>query len=569
MATYEITGPDGNKYRVTAPDDASQDQVLAYAQSNYKPESPQKTPGINDRGGMLHNIAGGLMRGAGSIGATLMTPVDAAARALGVQNDYIGRTDRREAMDDALKTVGVDTDSLSFKGGKLGAEIAGTAGVGGVLAKPLQALAATKYAAGIEPLIEGGIKALQTGGFRVGPLAGTGAGTAMRVAGGAAVGGGSAGLVNPEDAGLGAAIGGALPAFVQAGGKIGGAVRNKMANESTATAAQKFAAAQQGAKAGYVVPPADLDPGVGTELLSGLSGKIKTAQVASQRNQSVTDALVRKELGLSADDVLNVDTLQAIRNKAAQAYAPVKQAGIVKADSIYTNALDDIGQAYKGANGAFPGLAKDEVGNLVNSLKVGEFDAGNAVDAIKVLREQADKAFRTGDTGLGKASKAAASAIESQIERHLANSGNADALDALREARKLIAKTYSVQKGLNSETGSVSAQALAKQLEKGKPLSGELLTVAQMAQAFPKATQMLKESPKTFSPFDFAAAAGAALSNPMYSAGIFARPLSRQYLLSPMAQKAALRAPGLLANPEEIGLLTQGAYRVAPLLATD
>ena len=51
----------------------------------------------------------------------------------------------------------------------------------------------------------------------------------------------------------------------------------------------------------------------------------------------------------------------------------------------------------------------------------------------------------------------------------------------------------------------------------------------------------------------------------MYAAGIFARPLSRQYLLSPMAQKAALRAPGLLANPEEIGLLTQGAYRVAPL----
>ena len=70
------------------------------------------------------------------------------------------------------------------------------------------------------------------------------------------------------------------------------------------------------------MPPADLDPGVGTELPSGLSGKIKTAQVANQRNQSVTDALVRKELGLSADDVLNVDTLQAIRNKAAQGMHP-------------------------------------------------------------------------------------------------------------------------------------------------------------------------------------------------------------------------------------------------------
>ncbi len=36
MATYKITAPDGNAYNVTAPDDASQEQVLAYAQKSYK-----------------------------------------------------------------------------------------------------------------------------------------------------------------------------------------------------------------------------------------------------------------------------------------------------------------------------------------------------------------------------------------------------------------------------------------------------------------------------------------------------------------------------------------------------
>lgn len=32
MAKYRITGPDGNQYDITAPDDATEDQVLAYAQ---------------------------------------------------------------------------------------------------------------------------------------------------------------------------------------------------------------------------------------------------------------------------------------------------------------------------------------------------------------------------------------------------------------------------------------------------------------------------------------------------------------------------------------------------------
>ena len=35
MATYDITGPDGKTYRITAPEDASEDQVLAYARSQF------------------------------------------------------------------------------------------------------------------------------------------------------------------------------------------------------------------------------------------------------------------------------------------------------------------------------------------------------------------------------------------------------------------------------------------------------------------------------------------------------------------------------------------------------
>jgi hypothetical protein len=36
MAKFRITAPDGNTYEITAPDDASEDDVLAYAQQNYQ-----------------------------------------------------------------------------------------------------------------------------------------------------------------------------------------------------------------------------------------------------------------------------------------------------------------------------------------------------------------------------------------------------------------------------------------------------------------------------------------------------------------------------------------------------
>ena len=319
--------------------------------------------------------------------------------------------------------------------------------------------------------------------------------------------------------------------------------------------AQKMAAAKAGAQAGYVVPPADLNPGMMTEALSGLSGKIKTAQVASARNQPVTDTLARKAIGLNASDDLTNDVLQGIRNQAAQAYAPVKNAGTVTADKQFLSALDNIASTYQGAAKSFPGLKNDGVGDLIASLKQQQFDAGSAVDATKVLREMADKAYRTGDTGMGKAAKQASNELESMLERHLQAQGNTDALQAFQEARKLIAKTYTVQKALNEQTGNVSAQALAKDLAKGRPLSGDLLTVAQMGQAFPKATQALKEAPKAVSPLDFAVAGmtGAATANPLTLATVAARPMARSLLLSPVMQRAALQPQAF--TPGMTGLL--------------
>lgn len=409
------------------------------------------------------------------------------------------------------------------------------------------------------------------------PLMDTGAGVAGNLAGnvallaptamipgantvtGAGVVGATAGLLQPSTSTretlTNVAIGGAGGATGQAvANKVPGLLQGRVSNAQAAQTAnaQKFAAARAGAKEGYVIPPADLEPGMLSEAVSGLSGKIKTAQVASQRNQQVTDKLARQAIGLKAGDQLDDATLQAIRNQAATVgYAPIRNSGIVQADKQFTDALDKIIATRTGAARSFPGLGKtnmhgqpvDEVADLVNSVRIGQFDAGDAIDATRVLRATADKAYGQRDKEMGKAAKAAADAIEDQLERHLTAAGNPDALKAFREARTLIAKTYSVQKGLNAQTGNVSAQSLAKELAKGRPLTNELRTIAETGQAFPKATQSLKEAPKQLSPLDFAVAAtsGAATGNPLAAAMLGARPLVRNVLLSGPVQARALQ----------------------------
>lgn len=64
MAKYRITAPDGSTYEVTAPDDATEAQVLAYAQQNYQqPASAAPAPapgGLQSQGASGGNFAGGM-----------------------------------------------------------------------------------------------------------------------------------------------------------------------------------------------------------------------------------------------------------------------------------------------------------------------------------------------------------------------------------------------------------------------------------------------------------------------------------------------------------------------------
>jgi hypothetical protein len=164
--------------------------------------------------GKLGNVAAGAVRGAGSIGATILAPWDVA-------NDYLdgkgltleSNQRRRSDMTDALESFGADPNAPEFQAAKIGTEIAGTLGAGGAVANGVRLIP------GAAPLAS----SIASGGFTTGMAPGV-ANWATRIAGGAIGGGATAGLVDPKNIPAGLVMGGALPVVAGVSGKAGDAI---------------------------------------------------------------------------------------------------------------------------------------------------------------------------------------------------------------------------------------------------------------------------------------------------------------------------------------------------------
>ncbi len=207
----------------------------------------------------------------------------------------------------------------------------------------------------------------------------------------------------------------------------------------------------------------------------------------------------------------------------------------------------------------------------MESLKSPSFDAESAMAKISTLRSDADAAYGAGNKQLGGALKSGANALEDAIETHLTQLGApaADMLQNFRDARKLIAKTYSVEQALNQSTGNVSAKNLGKQLAKGRPLSGELETIGTMGNLFRghNVQDLLYATPGA-SQLSGVASTGAAIAtgNPLLLGLPYARAGFRNALLSSPVQgmvKPPSYAGNALANamasdPARIGLQLGG-----------
>lgn len=343
-----------------------------------------------------------------------------------------------------------------------------------------------------------------------------------------------------QGAALGAA-GGAAGKFL--GDKLGAGL-TKIAEKSRTNAlmrqthnSSKDATLAAGREAGYVVPPSNVEgSSTAARIAEGLGGKIKTEQAASMKNAAVTEGLVRKSLGLADDAPLTSETLRGVRDQASQAYKAIadlpEQAAVAK--STLTNQ---------------PGVEGFKPKQALQELRQARNDATSWYNAYA-------RSASPDDQTKAKAFAATAKELEDKFEKYAASVGRDDLLPALREARKLIAKTYTVEKALKDGSGRIDTKALVRQLEKGKPLTDELRLAAEFGQAYPKVNQ-LNQNVAPYSVLDMFGAGVGIGTNPLVTAGIAARPLARGAVLSSVGQRMAQPNYGGNALAQRLGSAAQ------------
>ena len=306
--------------------------------------------------------------------------------------------------------------------------------------------------------------------------------------------------------------------------------------------------------AGYVVTPGSLTPTGKNILAERIAGKTHLEQLASIKNQNVTDKLARQAVGIDETAPLTSDTMATIRKtEYTKGYEPVKKLGEIVADNQYVDDLAKIEGIYTGPSKSFPGAVPDEVGKTINKYLVDKFDAGDAVNVTRNLREQASANFNKGENALAKAQIDIANALENQIERSLVNAGRPDAhtlLEQFKLSRQRMAISHTLEDAIREGAGSVNAKTLARDLQSGKYMTGELKTIAEFANTFPRVSQAPSSigTPgagtmlgRSFSGMIGAGVGGMAGGGPGAMVGSVTPELvsagMRNYMLSPMGQR--------------------------------
>jgi hypothetical protein len=275
-----------------------------------------------------------------------------------------------------------------------------------------------------------------------------------------------------------------------------------------------------------------VNPSLKNQIIESISGKQATQQIASTKNTQVTEGLVKQALGLPEDAQLTQATMESLRKTAGKAYADVS--------SLSPQAASDL-------------------------------------EALKQARNDASAWFKSynrtaspEDLAKAKDFRATADNLENLLEFHALQAGRNDLIPALRDARKQIAKTYTVGCALNDASGTVDARVLGRMSEKGLPLSDGLDIAGQFASAFPSIAKSPQQvgSPaahnlKALASMGLGLGGHAALGPfGIGSAALpfVAPPLARSIMFSKGAQQGLLST----AQQEPIGLLT-GASRVLPV----
>ena len=449
--------PDGRVARFEVPDGTTPEQAQTLMVSHFAAPAPQsEIPGERTFGGFASNVGTSAKNFASGIAQAVMHPVDTATGMLDVGAgalqkalpqglvDFVNKSETPEALAAGQRAV----EAATMAGGALKAKYGS-----------VNALKNTLYE---DPV-------------------GAAADLSMLVTGGASLG---RGIANVSRAPLAARA-----ARIQEG-----RVAQSIAN------APQIEAAQKAVGLDIALNPAVSNPNAMNRAVSTITGnRDLEASLATANAPKWTKISVEKGLGLPANTALDAKAIETALDTASKPYDVVRKIPNIVADE---NTLSTLEALKKPPSAVYKGKVESSnalIDSMIEEVKQGRSGA-NVLDDIRQLRAEANSVYKARDKGLNipKASEIAeadarmgiANAYENMID---ANVANPKILADLKTARTKIAQIHDIERATDFATGKVDPMVFAKMVSEGKPITGVVADMGQIAANFPSIAKVMPE----------------------------------------------------------------------------
>jgi hypothetical protein len=262
--------------------------------------------------------------------------------------------------------------------------------------------------------------------------------------------------------------------------------------------APRIDAAKDALDLGVALNPAVSNPTAANKLRVATVGSDTLNTKLAQNNQGKFTAAAKDDLGLPQTTTLNAKAFEASRSRPEinAPYDTVRNIKSLEPDANTMAQLEgmrvqplvgDTGQA--AAANALLDAVKEQITQgvngriLVNSIRARRREAQAIYNAqSKGITPPAPEAIAKADMNMG-----VANALESMIESNIGN--DPKLLGAFRNARTALAKTYDYERATNFATGQLDPQVIAKMAAEGKPLTGTLAKIGNVAANYPEVSK--------------------------------------------------------------------------------
>lgn len=262
--------------------------------------------------------------------------------------------------------------------------------------------------------------------------------------------------------------------------------------------APRIDAAKDALELGIALDPAVSNPTRANVLKSRIVGTGNLDAKLAEQNLPKYTAAAKQDLGLPETVKLNTKAFEQARSapEVNGPYEAVRAIPQLTPDATVMGQLDsmrvapligDTGQA----------AAANSLLDAVKQQIAGGVDGSTLVDSIRQRRREAQAIYNQQSKGITPPSPEAlakadmnmgvANVLESLVENNLGN--NPTLLGDFRNARAKLAKTYDYERATNFATGQIDPQVIAKMAEEGKPLSGTLAKIGNVAANFPEVSR--------------------------------------------------------------------------------